>query len=105
MLGEVRRTENEGETMGLSDYEVGAAVAVRDIGPARRFYEEQLGLPVSIDSGDHVQFQCGGNTKLMVFVSPYAGTAKSTQCGWEVPDLEPLVDELIARGVTFEQYD
>jgi catechol 2,3-dioxygenase-like lactoylglutathione lyase family enzyme len=91
--------------MPLSDYPVGAAVAVTDIARARRFYEDQLGLPVDIDSGDHVRYQCGGDTKLMVFVSPYAGTAKSTLAGWEIGDVEAVVEELSGRGVTFEQYD
>ncbi|MDX6284758.1 MAG: hypothetical protein QOG53_243 [Frankiales bacterium] len=91
--------------MPLADFEVGAAVAVTDIARARRFYEDTLGLPVDIDSGDHVRYRCGGNTTIMVFVSPYAGTAKSTQAGWGISDLEAVVDELAARGVTFEQYD
>jgi catechol 2,3-dioxygenase-like lactoylglutathione lyase family enzyme len=30
--------------MGLKDCRVGALMAVRDLDPARRFYEDQLGL-------------------------------------------------------------
>jgi catechol 2,3-dioxygenase-like lactoylglutathione lyase family enzyme len=91
--------------MSLGNYPVGAAIAVTDIARARTFYEDVLGLSADIDSGDHVRYRCGNGTGLMVFVSPYAGTAKSTQAGFEVPDIEQVVDELIGRGLSFEQYD
>ena len=34
-----------------------------------------------------------------------AGTAKNTQMGWGVEDVEKEVEELRARGVVFEEYD
>jgi mannose-6-phosphate isomerase-like protein (cupin superfamily) len=55
--------------VGLSRYEVGAGLAVSDMGTARAFCEGKLGLSVSIDSGDNVQYRCadappGGGPRL-----------------------------------------
>ena len=45
--------------MGLSEYKMAAAVAVCDMDRVREFYEGKLGLLVSIDSGDNLQYRCG----------------------------------------------
>jgi catechol 2,3-dioxygenase-like lactoylglutathione lyase family enzyme len=44
--------------MVLSNYKVGAGLAVSDMDRAREFYEGKLGLRVSIDSADNVQYRC-----------------------------------------------
>ena len=41
-----------------------------------------------------------------VYESPdHAGKSTATMAGWDVDDVDQVVDELIANGVTFEQYD
>jgi catechol 2,3-dioxygenase-like lactoylglutathione lyase family enzyme len=89
----------------LSTCQVGASVAVSDIHRARRFYENVLGLVPDTDSGDNVGYRCGGGTRINIFVSPHAGTARSTQAGWRVDDMDAAVEELAAQGVVFERYD
>ena len=89
--------------MGLSDYPVGAAVAVTDITRARAFYEDKLGLEVGTDSGENIRYVCAGETAIVVFATPHAGNATATQAGWGVPDIDPVVDELAGRGVEFDQ--
>jgi len=92
--------------MSLSDYRVGAGVAVSDMARAREFYEGKLGLRVSIDSGDNVAYACAEGTLFHVYLSPrHAGNSTATLAGWGVDDIDPVVDELTARGVAFEQYD
>lgn len=44
--------------MVLSNYKVGARLAVSYMGRAREFYEGKLGLRVSIDSPGNVQYRC-----------------------------------------------
>jgi catechol 2,3-dioxygenase-like lactoylglutathione lyase family enzyme len=92
--------------MSLSDHRVGAAVAVADMQRAREFYEGKLGLVPATEHepADNVAYLCGEGTIIHVFLSPFAGTAKSTLAGWYVPRLEEMVDELTARGVRFEHY-
>jgi len=89
----------------LSGCEVGASIAVSDIERARRFYENVLGLVVDTDTGDNVAYRCAGGTRINIFVSPHAGTARSTQAGWKVEDMDVAVEELAAQGVEFERYE
>ena len=56
--------------MGLSDYKVGAGLAASDMDRAREFYEQKLGLEVSIDSGDNVQYRCAEGSVMHVYLSP-----------------------------------
>jgi catechol 2,3-dioxygenase-like lactoylglutathione lyase family enzyme len=91
--------------VSLSNYKVAAAVAVSDMASAREFYEGRLGLVVATDSGDNVAYTCGEGSIIHVFLSPHAGSATATVAGWGVDDIEKVVQELGAQGVTFEQYD
>ena len=92
--------------MGLSRYKVGAGLAVSDMDRAREFYEAKLGLLVSIDSGDNLQYRCAEESVIHVYLSPeHAGKSTATLVGWDVDDVERVVDELSSRGVTFERYD
>jgi catechol 2,3-dioxygenase-like lactoylglutathione lyase family enzyme len=93
--------------MSLSSYKVRTSIAVSDLAEAKEFYEGRLGLSGVEDEHDGSQiYACGGDTSLHVYGSPvHAGTATATLATWYVVDLEQVVDELTARGVTFEQYD
>ena len=92
--------------MGLSEYKVAAALTVSDMDRAREFYEEKLGLLVGIDSGDNLQYRCAEESVIHVYLSPeHAGKSTATLVGWDVDDVERVVDELSSRGVTFERYD
>jgi catechol 2,3-dioxygenase-like lactoylglutathione lyase family enzyme len=92
--------------MGLSRYKVAAAIAVSNMNRAREFYEGKLGLSVSIDSGDNLQYRCAEGSVFHVYLSPeHAGKSTATLAGWGVNDVESVVDELASRGVTFERYD
>jgi catechol 2,3-dioxygenase-like lactoylglutathione lyase family enzyme len=92
--------------MSLSKYKVAAGLAVSDMNKAREFYEGELGLSVSIDSGDNVQYRCAEGTVMHIYLSPeHAGKSTATLASWGVDDVERVVDELTSKGVTFERYD
>jgi catechol 2,3-dioxygenase-like lactoylglutathione lyase family enzyme len=93
--------------MSLSDYKVGAVIAVSDMGRAKEFYEGKLGLSGGEDAGDGGHsYPCAGGTELHIYPSPdNAGKSAATMAGWDVDDIEKVVDELSSRGVSFEQYD
>jgi catechol 2,3-dioxygenase-like lactoylglutathione lyase family enzyme len=93
--------------MSLSDHRVAAVIAVSDMARAREFYEGKLGLTEGEDQPDGGRrYSCGGGTTLDVYPSPaHAGKATATVAGWDVDDVEQVVDELTSNGVTFEQYD
>jgi len=90
----------------LKDAQVMATVAVRDMAAARDFYERKLGLsPEGPVEDEMAVYRCGGSL-LLLYVSQYAGTNQATAATWDVgAGLEPLVQALQAKGVTFENYD
>ncbi|HEY5858991.1 MAG TPA: VOC family protein [Actinomycetota bacterium] len=91
--------------VSLKDFRCGASAAVSDMPRARQFYEGVLGLVPGTDTGDNVGYPCGGDTQINVYLSPNAGTAAFTIAGFDVDDVEAVVDQLTAQGVTFERYD
>jgi catechol 2,3-dioxygenase-like lactoylglutathione lyase family enzyme len=92
--------------MALADSRVDSAIAVSDMERAKGFYEGTLGLSDGVDQGDGGRtYPCGEGTKIHVYPSPgNAGKSGATQAAWTVDSVESTVDELTARGVTFEQY-
>jgi catechol 2,3-dioxygenase-like lactoylglutathione lyase family enzyme len=91
--------------VSLSDYRVGAGIAVSDMGRAREFYEGKLGLRVSTDTGDNVAYACAEGTLIHIYSSPHAGQSTATLAGFLADDVEHVVEDLAAKGVVFEQYD
>jgi catechol 2,3-dioxygenase-like lactoylglutathione lyase family enzyme len=92
--------------MGLSDCSVETLLAVSDLERAKRFYEHQLGLVPGDVEQEGVRYPCANGTRIFVYLSPEnAGKSPATLAGWFVDDLDETMDELLARGVVFEQYD
>jgi catechol 2,3-dioxygenase-like lactoylglutathione lyase family enzyme len=89
----------------LGTHEPTATIAVRDLGRARRFYEDTLGLSPRDPRDDQVVFYKAGRAGLLVYKSEYAGTNKATAATWSVDDVDGLAKELHSRGVRFERYD
>jgi catechol 2,3-dioxygenase-like lactoylglutathione lyase family enzyme len=87
----------------LNEKNAMATIAVRDAKVARRFYEGVLGLKV--DDADPMLYRSGATT-LVIYQSEYAGTNQATSATWGVgSDLDAIVADLKAKGVTFEHYD
>src|SRR5687767_4687883 len=83
-----------------------ANLAVKDVGAARKFYEGTLGLrPVDSQDGELVVYKSGSST-FNVYRSDYAGTNQATAMTWTVvEDVDGVVRDLKAKGVSFEHYD
>ncbi len=81
-----------------------ATIAVTDMDRAKKFYGETLGLSAKEERSDGVIYESGG-TWMLVYPSSFAGTNQATCMSFEVSDVEKTVEELVGRGVTFEQYD
>lgn len=82
-----------------------SGIAVKDIDAARAFYADTLGLSVEVNamSALNIALPQGG----IIFVYPKADheAATYTVLNLEVSDIDAAVDELTAKGVTFERYD
>lgn len=78
--------------------------SVDDIGKAKQFYEQTLGIEVSEDNG-HLRLRIGGGSDVLVYPKPNHAPATFTILNIPVPDIDEAVDELEKRGVSFETYD
>ncbi|HEY2806361.1 MAG TPA: VOC family protein [Gemmatimonadales bacterium] len=85
--------------------EVMATVPVKNLGAARRFYEQTLGLRLADTEGDEAVIYHSDGSKLLVYQSAYAGTNQATAVTWAVDDVPAEVKALRAKGVKFEHYD
>jgi len=85
-----------------------ATLAVKDIGAARNFYENTLGL-TQLEGGPSdlsTALYKSGNSAVLVYESRYAGTNQATAASWAVgDDFDAIVRSLKDKGVTFERYD
>lgn len=87
----------------FADSMVVVTVAVTDLDRAKRFFQEQLGLPLLDEQPFALRFSAGKGTQLSVRRGqPNVG---QTVAHFEVDDIEAVVGELTARGVTFEDYE
>lgn len=80
-------------------------LAVRDLGVARKFYRDTLGLAETGSEGDDFASYRTGDSELFVYKSEYAGTNQATAVTWQVDDVDAAVRELRGKGVRFEHYE
>ncbi len=90
----------------LKDKPSSAIIAVKDLARARAFYGGTLGLEATPETNDRILVFATGPTKLVVYVSNYAGTNQANAVVWGVgEDIEAVVADLTTKGVAFENYD
>jgi catechol 2,3-dioxygenase-like lactoylglutathione lyase family enzyme len=83
-----------------------ATIAVKNLGAAKKFYGEVLGLKLAKDMGEQAVLYQSGASTIVVYPSEFAGTNKATSATWGVGnDLDAIVLELNKHGVPFEHYD
>jgi catechol 2,3-dioxygenase-like lactoylglutathione lyase family enzyme len=79
--------------------------SVDDIGAAKRFYGDTLGLNVTEEDMGLLGLHIAGGTEIMVYPKESHDPATFTILNFPVDDIDRAVDELTAKGVTFERYD
>ncbi|GAA0405027.1 glyoxalase [Acrocarpospora corrugata] len=79
--------------------------SVDDIAEARKFYGETLGLNVSERNGLLFLHLAGDRDTLVYPKGDQHAPATYTTLNFPVPDIEAAVEELVARGITFERYE
>lgn len=82
-----------------------AYLPAKDVGRARKFYEETIGLRPKQEAAGGVIYEFAMGTACFLYPTPNAGTSRASQAFWQVDDIEREVAELKARGVRFEEYD
>ena len=92
----------------LTDSPAFSGFAVDDPDKARHFYEDTLGLRVSVVEGARgsmLRLHLGSGADVFVYTKPGHVPAEFTVLNFPVPDVPAAVDELASRGVTFERYE
>ena len=89
----------------LADHPIDVMILATDLGVAREFYGDRIGLEVLIESDEFLTLKCGGDSRLVVTRSATGTGEPQTKASWRVNDLAAEVAELRSRGVAVEQYD
>jgi len=79
-------------------------VTTGDAQKARAFYGDALGFRLLTDDDFALVFDANG-TMLRVAKGRKSPPAPQTVLGWEVDDIQAAIRALVARGVTFEQWN
>jgi len=80
-----------------------AFVAARDLGRAKEFYRDTLGLRLVSEDGFALVFDAAGTMLRVTRVQELAG-AKYTVLGWEVQDIVQTAKQLQKAHVALERY-
>lgn len=78
--------------------------SVNDVAAARAFYADTLGLDATEENGMLTLRIAGGNN-VLIYPKDNHEPATYTVLNFPVDDIETAVDQLTARGVTFERYE
>ena len=85
---------------------VSAVLVASDLEQAQRFYEDKVGLALSPETiKNHLVFECGGGTSLLIYGRPSGNKADHTQVRFWSIDIDKDVAELAGNGVEFDEYD
>ena len=87
----------------LGKHPVDVMLLATDLGVARRFYGDTLGLQVLLEDEQFLTFGCGGDSRLVVTRSSTGTQDQATKASWRVEDLAGEVAELRARGVQLQE--
>jgi catechol 2,3-dioxygenase-like lactoylglutathione lyase family enzyme len=90
----------------VASRKISAVLCSSDLDRTQEFYERKVGLSLSPQTiKNHLLFDCGDGTTLLVYGRPSPNKADHTQVRFWSSDIEADVRELAARGVVFEDYD
>lgn len=78
--------------------------AVKDVAEAKEFYGTTLGLDVE-EQNDMLTLHLGGGRDTLVYPKPDFVPATYTILNFPVEDVDQTVEDLTAKGVTFERYE
>jgi len=87
----------------LADMNMIGFLLTKDYEKARAFYEGTLGFEfVSLDQFALVMQ--AGKSMIRIVKVPTFTALPSTVLGWQVDDMEKIIDWLVKRGVVFDKY-
>jgi predicted enzyme related to lactoylglutathione lyase len=79
--------------------------SVNDIEKAKKFYSEILGLDVTDNPMGLIELNIEGGNHIIIYPKPNHVPATFTVLNFPVDNIDQAVDELIKKGIQFEQYE
>ena len=80
------------------------AINVKDLSPAKAFYQDMLGLQHLFDAGPHMSFfDCGGVRLLLEIARDPQFDHPSSIIYFRVADIATSCETMTAKGLVFEQ--
>jgi catechol 2,3-dioxygenase-like lactoylglutathione lyase family enzyme len=90
----------------LGNNRISAVLVSTDLEACQAFYEEKVGLTLSPKTiKNHLLFDCGDGTTLLVYGRGSGNSADHTQVRFWSTDVDKDVADLVSRGIEFEEYD
>ena len=89
----------------LAEHPIDVVLLSTDLGAAKEFYGDRIGLEIVLDTGEFVTFRCGGDSRLVITKSSSGTTEQQTKASWRVEDIAAEVAGLRSRGVDIAEYD
>jgi catechol 2,3-dioxygenase-like lactoylglutathione lyase family enzyme len=87
----------------LDSAPVAVVLPSTDMERSKEFYEAKLGLKLRPGDGPLI-FEAGNGTLLQVYHRPEGVKPEHTVAAFRVKGIRELIDELVSRGVAFEDY-
>ncbi|MGI8635700.1 MAG: VOC family protein [Segetibacter sp.] len=78
--------------------------SVNDLQKAKEFYSKVLELDVVDNPMGLIELMTNGNNNIIIYPKPNHEPATFTVLNFPVDDIDKAVDQLIEKGVSFEQY-
>jgi catechol 2,3-dioxygenase-like lactoylglutathione lyase family enzyme len=93
------------ETTILKDSPVFASFSTNDLKKTKDFYSESLGLDVTEEEGMGLSLNPGKSFMVFIYPKENHEPASFTVLNFQVDDIDSVVDDLIAKGISFETYE
>jgi catechol 2,3-dioxygenase-like lactoylglutathione lyase family enzyme len=88
----------------LGDTATFSSFSARDLDAERRFYGDTLGIDLTEEHG-MLNLHLAGGHEVIIYPREDHQPASFTVLNFQVDDLDREVDELAAKGVTFNRYE
>jgi catechol-2,3-dioxygenase len=89
----------------LAEHPIDVMLLATDLGAAKVFYADKVGLGLLIETDDFITFECGGDSRLVVTRSTKGASEDQTKASWRVGNVRAEVADLRRRGVRILEYD
>ncbi len=90
----------------IANHRISAVLCSSDLGKTQDFFETKVGLTLSPETiKNHLIFECGDGTTLLIYGRPTPNKADHTQVRFWTKDVAADVKELVDRGIVFDEFD